>query len=49
MVTAIALITDQFGLYGKSQLDFGKSYVYLTTATSASQVGAVAGSLPREG
>jgi len=36
--TAVALITDIFGLYGQGRVDFQKSYVYLTATTNFSQV-----------
>lgn len=40
--TAIGLITDIFGRYGKGQLDPHKSYVYLISVTNFSQVGGCA-------
>ncbi|PNH11593.1 Transmembrane protein 184C [Tetrabaena socialis] len=39
--TALAFITDIFDLYGEGQINFKKSYVYLATVTSSSQLWAL--------
>ncbi|GLC71802.1 hypothetical protein PLESTF_001168600 [Pleodorina starrii] len=39
--TGIALITDIFDQYGRGEIDFKKSYVYLTTVTNFSQLWAL--------
>lgn len=41
LVTAIALLTDHWGYYGQGNIDFGRSYVYLTAITNFSQASAV--------
>ncbi len=41
--TGLAFITDIFDKYGEGQINFKKSYVYLATVTSSSQVGDTGG------
>eukprot|EP00201_Polytomella_parva_P018258 CAMPEP_0175072124 /NCGR_PEP_ID=MMETSP0052_2-20121109/19699_1 /TAXON_ID=51329 ORGANISM="Polytomella parva, Strain SAG 63-3" /NCGR_SAMPLE_ID=MMETSP0052_2 /ASSEMBLY_ACC=CAM_ASM_000194 /LENGTH=299 /DNA_ID=CAMNT_0016339521 /DNA_START=289 /DNA_END=1184 /DNA_ORIENTATION=+ len=41
IVTALALITDMYGLYGKGQINYSKSYIYLAVVTNFSQLWAL--------
>eukprot|EP00199_Chlamydomonas_sp_CCMP681_P000604 CAMPEP_0119112536 /NCGR_PEP_ID=MMETSP1180-20130426/40661_1 /TAXON_ID=3052 ORGANISM="Chlamydomonas cf sp, Strain CCMP681" /NCGR_SAMPLE_ID=MMETSP1180 /ASSEMBLY_ACC=CAM_ASM_000741 /LENGTH=467 /DNA_ID=CAMNT_0007100083 /DNA_START=261 /DNA_END=1665 /DNA_ORIENTATION=- len=41
ITTAIALITDQYDLYGQGHFDYRKSYIYLSLVTNFSQLWAL--------